>query len=113
MHSFHLGVDVAKKKLDCELDLPSGKVRNKSVENTPAGFTKLHKLLLDNKAQPQDVHVCMEATGTYWEAVAEFLSDLGYKVSVVNPAQIKAYAGSHLVRTKTVNVPATHLSPFC
>lgn len=113
MHSFHLGIDVAKNKLDCELDLPSGKVRNKSVENTHGGFTKLHKLLLDNKAQPEDVHVCMEATGTYWEAVAEFLSDLGYKVSVVNPAQIKAYAGSHLVRTKTDKVDASLIRRFC
>jgi transposase len=111
MHSFHLGIDVAKAKLDCALLLSSGKMRNKSVENNPAGFARLHKFLLDNKVQ--DVHVCMEATGTYWEAVAEFLSDLGLKVSVVNPAQIKAFAASHLVRTKTDKVDSGLIARFC
>lgn len=113
MHSFHFGIDVAKAKLDCELRLPSGKVRNKTVANDAAGFTKLHRLLVDNKAQVGDVHICMEATGTYWEAVAEFLGDLGYTVSVVNPAQIKAYGASRMVRTKTDKVDAGLIARFC
>jgi len=48
----------------------------------------------------------MEATGTYWEAVAEFLADRGYQVSVVNPAQIKAFGQSLHTRTKTDKVDA-------
>ena len=31
MHSFHLGIDVAKAKLDCALRLASGKIRQGSV----------------------------------------------------------------------------------
>lgn len=113
MHPFQLGIDVAKSKLDCELRLPSGKVRHKSVDNTEGGFTKLLKFLLDNKTQAQDVHVCMEATGTYWEAVAEFFHDRGFTVSVVNPAQIKAYGASCMVRTKTDKVDAALITRFC
>lgn len=111
MHPFQLGVDVAKSKLDCELRLPSGKARHKSVENTAEGFAKLHKFLLDHHAL--DVHICMEATGTYWEAVAEFFHDHGFMVSVVNPAQIKAYGASRLVRTKTDKVDAGLIAQFC
>ena len=33
--------------------------------------------------------------------MAEYLADAGHTVSVVNPAQIKAFGGAGLVRTKT------------
>jgi transposase len=55
----------------------------------------------------------MEATGVYWEAVAEYLSDAGHTVSVVNPAQIKAFAQAGLVRTKTDRVDARVIAEFC
>jgi len=77
MSSFHLGLDVAKAKLDCALRLPTGKLRHKVLSNNAAGFGALCKFLAEHKAQ--EVHVCMEATGTYWEAVAEFLADRGYQ----------------------------------
>lgn len=111
MPSFHLGLDVAKAKLDCSLRLPTGKLRHKVVINNSAGFAALHKFLLDQKAE--GAHVCMEATGTYWEAVAEFFSDLGYTVSVINPAQIKAFGESLHTRTKTDKVDAGLIARFC
>jgi transposase len=39
----------------------------------------------------------MEAAGIYWEAVAEFLANARYRVSVINPAQIKALGQSRRV----------------
>lgn len=106
-----LGIDVAKAKLDCALLDAHGKWRTKVVENTPAGFAVLSEWLAKHGAQ--QVHACMEATGTYWEAVAEYLADAGHCVSVVNPAQIKAYAGAALVRTKTDRVDARLIAQFC
>src|SRR5574343_98072 len=94
-----LGIDVAKAKLDVALLLPNGKVRSKVVENTRAGFATLSEWL--GKHDVETLHVCMEATGTYWEAVAEYLADVGHTVSVFNPARIKAYGTATLVRTKT------------
>jgi transposase len=55
----------------------------------------------------------MEATGVYWEAVAEYLVDAGFIVSVVNPAQIKAYGAASMVRTKTDKVDARLIADFC
>jgi transposase len=105
MHLFHLGIDVAKAKLDCALRLPEGKLRHKVVENTPAGFEALHAWLESQGAT--SVHVCMQATGIYWEAIAERLAGCDtMTVSVVNPAQIKAFAASQMVRTKTDRVDA-------
>jgi transposase len=112
MHAFHLGIDVAKAKLDCALRLPEGKIRHKVVENTAAGFAMLQTWIAKQGAEP--VQVCMEATGTYWEAVAELLASLhGFTVSVINPAQIKAFGASQMVRTKTDKVDATLIAQFC
>lgn len=106
-----LGIDVAKVKLDIALRLPNGKMRSKVVDNTPEGFAALSLWL--NKLGVTEVHACMEATGTYWEAAAEYLSDLRHTVSVVNPAQIKAFGAARLIRTKTDKVDARLIAEFC
>ena len=92
--------------------LPDGKIRHKVVTNSPAGFSDLLTLL--SKHDVSTVHVCMEATGVYWEEVAEFLAALPQvTVSVINPAQIKAFAASRMVRTKTDKVDAGLIAMFC
>lgn len=111
MQSFHLGIDVAKAKLDGALRLPDGKYKHKVFENNPNGFTALSAWL--DKQGAIQAHVCMEATGVYWEAVAEYLANKGMIVSVVNPAQIKAFGASRLVRTKTDKVDAQLIAAFC
>ena len=112
MHPLQLGIDVAKAKLDCALRLTSGKFRHKVVDNTPAGFKTLDDWL--TKESAAGLQVCMEATGIYWEAVAEHLAARPETtVSVVNPAQIKAFGASRMVRTKTDKVDAKLIAQFC
>jgi transposase len=97
---FYLGVDVAKKKLDCMLlESSSGKVKSKAVDNTPAGFAALLEWLDKQKAAKP--HVVMEPTGMYHEAAALALADAGLTVSLVNPAQLRAFAQGLGVKTKT------------
>lgn len=111
MTTAHLGIDVSKAKLDCALRLPSGKFRAKVVPNSPDGFAALLAWLDTQQAgQP---HTCMEATGVYWEAIAQFLVAQGFTVSVINPVQIKSYGKSCLIRTKTDKVDAKLISSFC
>jgi hypothetical protein len=52
--------------------------------NDPAGFRHPLSWLRSWGAQP--VHACLEATGTYGEALAAFLSEQGHTVSLINPA---------------------------
>lgn len=106
-----LGIDVSKDKLDVALRLPDGKVRSKVVANTPEGFTALRAFL--DKQNVTALHACMEATGVYWEACAEFLAEAGVTVSVVNPAQVKAFGHSRLQRTKTDKADARLIAGFC
>lgn len=111
MQSFYLGIDVAKAKLDCALRLPEGKYKHKVFENKQSGFDALIEWL--DKQGAANVHACMEATSMYWETVAEFLANKKMTVSVVNPAQIKAFGASRLVRTKTDKVDAQLIAEFC
>jgi transposase len=106
-----IGIDISKLKFDLCLLRESGKLKHKVFPNNAAGFLQLSAWL--QKQQVERAHVCMEATGTYGEALATYLFDSGHAVSVVNPAAIKAYAQSHLSRTKTDKVDATLIARFC
>ena len=104
-----LGIDVSKKKLDCALTRGE-KYRSKRVENTAAGHAELAQWLAKEGAGA--VAVCLEATNVYGEGIAEYLSDRGHRVSMVNPAQIKAYAQVIGVRSKTDAVDAKVIAAF-
>jgi transposase len=105
-----LGIDIAKKKFDVAL-LRDGKFKNKVFENSDAGFENLVNWLKYHGVD--NVHACMEATGTLYEGVALFLHDAGHVVSVVNPFQIKSYGGTVLSRTKTDKADARLIARFC
>jgi transposase len=108
---FYLGVDVAKKKLDCMLlDPSSGKMKSKSVDNTAAGFATLLEWLDKQKAAKP--YVVMEPTGMYHEAAALVLADAGLTVSLVNPAQLRAFAQGLGVKTKTDKQDSTVLAKY-
>ena len=108
---FYLGVDVAKKKLDCMLlDTSSGKLKSKVVSNLPAGFMELLEWLDKNKVV--NPHVVMEPTGMYHENAALALADAGLVVSLVNPAQLRAFAQGLGVKTKTDKADSAVLARF-
>jgi transposase len=106
-----LGLDVSKRKFNACLLRAGGKLRHKVFPNDPEGFSQLSDWL--SKQGVKRVHACLEATGTYGEALATYLHAQGHVVSVVNPAAIKAYAQSHLSRTKTDRVDAALIAGFC
>lgn len=106
----HLGIDVSKESLDVKL-LVEGQEKASQFKNQAKGHQKLRSWL--KKQNVVDVHICMEATNVYWEEVAEYLVEQGYKVSVVNPARIKGFAQSQLRRHKTDKVDAEVIAQFC
>src|SRR5687768_11260831 len=106
-----LGIDVAKLKFNVCLIRHDGKLRHRIFPNTAAGFIELAAWLVKHKVER--VHACLEATGTYSEALATYLSDASHLVSLVNPAAIKSFAGAQLSRTKTDRVDAELIARFC
>jgi len=106
-----LGIDVGKLHLHCVLLQNDKTPARKTVENTTSGFEQLDAWLRNRKSKA--VHACLEATGSYGEAVSEHLYDAGHTVSVVNPQQIKAFGRSAMVRTKTDAIDALLIAQFC
>jgi transposase len=105
-----LGIDVSKSKLDVMLTAESGTF-HKTIRNTSQGYQQLEKWMEDHKAGK--VQACLEATGQYGEAIAEYLYEGGHQVSVVNPARIKRYGESKLHRNKTDKADAALIAEFC
>jgi transposase len=105
-----VGIDVSKNTLDAAL-LKEGKPRHKVFANSAAGHGQLLAWLNDNSAAT--VHVCLEATGTWADAIALALHEAGHQVSVVNPALIRAFGQSQLKRTKTDKADAQLIARFC
>lgn len=105
-----LGIDVAKQRIEVAL-LVDAKLRNRSFKNTPDGFESLALWL--RKWGVERVAACLEATGNYGEDVALYLHEAGHMVSVVNPARIKGFAQSELIRTKTDKIDAGVIARFC
>lgn len=106
-----LGIDVAQATLAVALWRDGAIVEQAEFDNTRPGFNKLHRFL--KKRQAVSAHACLEATGRYWEHLAEFLFEHRYDVSVVNPARIKKYAESQLKRNKTDRLDAEIIADFC
>jgi transposase len=106
-----MGIDVSKDKLDVVLLNAAQQTHSGVFANNAQGFEQLQRWL--SKRRDGEVHACLEATGQYGEAVAEFLHQAGHTVSVVNPARIKAFAASRLSRQKTDPTDAKLIAHFC
>ena len=107
-----VGIDVAKSKLDVALLDERSKIKNHVFTNDAKGHAALIAWLRERTGAGTGICVCMEATGPYGEAAATALADAGFVVSVVNPARIKGFAQSELVRNKTDRADAALLARF-
>ena len=105
-----LGIDIAKDTFDAAL-IVDGKIWNEHFENNPGGFKRLSHWV--RKHTTDSLHACMEATGQYGDGLAEYLYQLDWQVSVVNPARIKAYASSKMRRNKTDKADAQLIAEYC
>jgi transposase len=107
-----VGIDVSKRKLDIAL-LANGTLKSKVMPNTAAGYSELAKWLGIQGVALDSVHVCMESTGAYSEPVALALVDLGVKVSVVDPASVKGFGQSMVIRNKNDKADAGIIARYC
>lgn len=106
-----LGIDIAKQTFDATLWDEQGQKKRREFKNTASGHKQLCKWVA--RYSGSQVHACMESTSVYWEALADYLYQAGYRVSVVNPARIKGYAMSQMRRSKTDPLDADIIADFC
>lgn len=106
-----LGIDIAKAQMDVALSGDNQRFCEATFANDKQGHQALQQWLVAQGVQA--LQVCLEATGRYGEAVAHFLHEQGYRVSVVNPLRIHAYGQSKLRRNKHDRLDARLLADFC
>ena len=102
---YYIGIDVSKKFLDlCVLPTES----SKKVENNPMGIERLVRELRNQ----QNSLVVMEATGGLETPACAALWEAGFKVCVVNPRQVRAFAKAMGFLAKTDRIDAKVLACF-
>lgn len=105
-----IGIDIAKHHV-VTARLWDNNYRHKTFDNNAQGFAAFGRWL-QGFGDPAP-WVCLEATGAYSIPLAEFLVEQGYRVSVVNPAKIHAFAKSAFSRTKTDKADAKLIARYC
>lgn len=104
-----LGIDISKKDLALAL-LSNDRYQKRKISNDIKGFKSLTDWL--NSQDISCVKVCMEATGSYGEEIADYMYAQGYQVHVINPVCIKSFAKSKLNRHKTDEVDSMLIAEY-
>lgn len=112
-YQLFVGIDIAAASVTAVWSAsPRSGQRPATFAQTPDGFAALQQALAITGVAPQATLVVLEATGSYWVALAVTLHAAGYQVSVINPAHIHNYAKSLPRRSKTDALDAQVLRQF-
>ena len=112
-YRLYVGVDVAATSFEAawqSADGPVGAAHH--FVQTSTDWARFQQQLLATGSAPPEMLLVLEATGSYWVALAVHLHAAGFQVSVVNPAQVHAWARSLTRRSKTDALDAQLLSQF-
>jgi len=97
-----VGIDISKDSMHLAV-LPKGQSKAivKKFANSASGIAEGLHWVQHLGIAPETAHFCMEATGVYYELVADTLHEAGFMVSVVNPAVINKFMQMRQHRSKT------------
>jgi len=111
--TYHLfaGVDISAASATAAWMVAGGQpTRAITIAQTAAGYADLQQRLLASGQPANAILVVLEATGTYWVALATTLHQAGFAVAVINPAQAHDFAKALLKRSKTDAIDAQTLA---
>ena len=100
-----IGIDISKQTFDVSFSADK-RWSHLVFENKLSGFKKLLKLL-----NTED-WVVMEASGSYYLPLAEFLNKMKVQVCVVNPLVIRRFSQTNLYRAKTDKKDAQTIAEY-
>ncbi|MGI8689704.1 MAG: IS110 family transposase [Thermomicrobiales bacterium] len=109
-YQLYVGIDIAATSFTAAW-MPPGASPTPPVAHPqrPEGCTSLQRQLAATGSAPATL-VVLEATGSYWVALAVTLHTAGYAVSVINPLQAHHFAKAQLRRAKTDPLDAQNLA---
>ena len=108
---YYCGIDVAKRKHAIALLDEHGQPIHRpfTIENTRAGFDQLLQALAQ---LPGPVLIGLEATGHYWWALYEDLTQHDHPVVVLNALQVHAFRKSGVRKVKSDRTDAGWIAEF-
>src|SRR5271165_3957363 len=88
-YALYVGVDIAAASATVTWQHTAEQPATKplTIEQNIGGFGALHRALAATRVAPQRTLIVMEATGSYWLALATIFVRQGYAVSVINAMQ--------------------------
>ncbi len=111
-YKWFVGIDIAKKTLD--VVLYKKELQKKSpycqIQNNNDGFNDLNKWLKEQNVEPKFTLFCMESTGVYGMAFANFINAKA-NYCIESPLHIKRSLG--LTRGKSDKIDAFQIARFC
>jgi transposase len=108
-----VGVDIAAKSFTATWAAdPASAPKASSFAQSEDGFAAFQQRLAATGIAPEATLVVLEATGSYWVALAVALHQSRYTVSVLNPGQVALFARSLPRRAKTDALDAHVLIRF-
>lgn len=112
-YQLFVGVDIAAKTFTatwaCD---PAQAPKAVTFEQSPASYAAFQERLAATAVTPKATLIVLEATGSYWIALAVAMHQAGYVVSVLNPGQVSQFARSLPRRSKTDTLDAQVLIRF-
>lgn len=108
---YYCGIDIAKSSHVAVVVDKQGNIVHSAfpVSNDQPGFERLLNVLAEHKEQ---IQIGLEATGHYWLALYDTLTQQGYPVSVINPLQVHAYRKIDIRKRKTDRLDAFWIADF-
>lgn len=104
---FYLGIDVAKNSSRyLVLDQEGKRITSFSFENLKEQFKHLLVRLQEAKVTCKDVLAGLEATGSFWENLYQFLQENGFKVILLNPYYVNKFREALAKKAKTDDIDA-------
>lgn len=106
-----IGIDVAKGKSTVCAIKQYGEVllTPKDYKHTTDDLGKLHEKLSTFNGE---IHVIMEATGNYHLPIFYFLRSKNYKISIINPLEMKRYRCQGIRNPKTDKIDALIIAQY-
>lgn len=106
-----VGIDVAKGKSTVCAIKPYGEVllTPKDYKHTTDDLGKLHEKL---STFNEEIHIVMEATGNYHLPIFFFLRSKDYRISIINPLEMKRYRCQGIRNPKTDKIDALIIAQY-
>lgn len=106
-----VGIDVAKDKSTICAINPYGEILL-SPQDYRHNKEDLNSLYQKLQSFKEDIHIVMEATGTYHLPIANYLKEKGFIIAIVNPLEMKRYRYQGIRNPKTDKIDALIIARY-